>query len=222
MAFEVMLTVQAEVDENEVIMDVAKTYPKWEDFSSDEKYADATPQFEFFCFTRDVAAGKVFFSGNKGGDVLLWGGIYNYAQGEDFVDHLGHFMAKCPEQWLSNVIVTWEREQSAVRNGRLLWTSKTIGFDAEVGRTTDERKVYSTDMLNDSYAWNICELKGPPVSRSGRILYVPWEQGCAEVLTCGYCRRLTEVFIDPETTNPSAQCVNCKRPFVLRTVWRHR
>lgn len=228
MAHHVMLTVQAEVDDNDAIIAVAKEYPRWEDIPEEERYADETPNVEFFCFVQDVAAGKVFFSGNKGGDALLWGGVYNYANGEDFADHLGSFMVKCPEQWISNVIVTWENEQSAARHGKLLWSTKRIGFDPDEGCPTDERRVFSVDIPADFYAWHIGDPNGPPRcdARTGwpcsRIIYVSWEKGHHEVATCPHCRRLTEFTIEPETVEPKVECVNCKRPLVLRTVWRHR
>jgi hypothetical protein len=116
MGFESMVIVTAEVGEIDVIASAAGALLELMGESPDDIHRPAQ------AFLESVINGSAFKGGDKG-DVLLWGGIWNYFREDDFTTWLARLIEATPSEWLTNVQLSWEQEQSESRKVKAFWKS---------------------------------------------------------------------------------------------------
>ena len=145
MGFESMVTVQAEVCDIGKIKEAAQVLLDLMLENPDEVHDPAK------AFLAAVAKGKAFQYGNKG-DVLLWGGIWNYFREDDFTPWLARLIEATTEEWNTNIHLSWEQEQSESRSVKVFWWSCRGGklLWAEVPPT-------------QRMHWGVCGDSGPSV-----------------------------------------------------------
>lgn len=146
MAHESMVVVQAEVGDIDKIASAAGALLELFNEQADE-WPDKWTQ----AFLMAVADSRCFQGGNKG-DVLLWGGIWNYFREDDFTPWLARLIEATPEEWLTNVQLSWEVEQSEHRQVKVFWWSCRGG------------KLLWAEVPSDMRLhWGVCGDSGPSV-----------------------------------------------------------
>lgn len=150
MAHESMVVVSAEVGDIDKIASAAGALLELFEEQSDE-WPDRWTQ----AFLMAVADSKCFQGGNKG-DVLLWGGVWNYFREDDFTPWLARLIEATPGEWLTNVQLSWEAEQSESRSVKAFWWSCRGG-----------KLLWAFIPPNQRLHWGVCSDSGPHVGDGG-------------------------------------------------------
>jgi len=173
MGFESMVTVQAEVCDIAKIMEAAKVLL---DLMLEDRDNVHKPAMSFISA---VAHDEVFQFGDKG-DVLLWGGIWNYFREDDFTPWLARLIEATPNEWNTNVHLSWEQEQSESRSLKVFWWSCRRGG----------KLLWSVVPPNQRMHWGVCGDSGPTIGDGGVpgnvILDMDGEK-CPDNDTCRRC-----------------------------------
>ena len=117
MGSESMGVITAEVGDIDKIAEAAKVL-----FELFMEQGDEWPDQWTKAFLTAVAEGKPFHGGNKG-DILLWGGVWNYFREESFTPWLARLIEATPGEWYTNIQLSWEHEQSESRSVKAFWFS---------------------------------------------------------------------------------------------------
>lgn len=145
MGFESMVTVQAEVGDIDKIVEAAKVLLELMLEEPEEIHIPAQ------VFLERVIDGSCIQGGNKG-DVLLWGGIWNYFREEEFTPWVARLMDATQNEWNTNLHISWEHEQSASREVKVFWFSCRGG------------KLLWADIPEGiRMHWGVCDDSGPHV-----------------------------------------------------------
>jgi hypothetical protein len=106
-------------------------------------------------FLESVVEGRCFQHGDKG-TLLLWGGSWNYFREEDFTPWLARLIDATPGEWLTNVQLSWELEQTECRRVKVFWFSCRGGKLLWAEVPPDKRM-----------HWGVCGDSGPVIGDRG-------------------------------------------------------
>lgn len=146
MGFESMVTVQAEAIDVEKIQETAKVL--LELLLEKESFQAASRSF-----LEAIVEGIAFQGGNKG-DVLLWGGIWNYFREESFTPWVARLLENSRGHWGTSTHISWEPEQSEERKTKVFWFEN--GFRGG-------RLIWAEIPSHLRMHWGICSSEAPHV-----------------------------------------------------------
>lgn len=196
-----MVTVQAEVTDIGLLVKAATEL---------KQRAEADPgnrwDQEVVSFFEAIVSKRAFFLGNKG-DVLLWGGVWNYFRGDDFTDWIARLVAETPSCWGTNVHLTWELEQQQQSNLRVVWPEQFRGYAVMVADVPPDMR----------WHWGVCSYSGVPARALARLDGFPWSR--VPMDTCQACKRTGVKFTWVAGMRVCSNCDN-RRPFVEVKLWK--
>lgn len=201
MGCEWMVTVQAEVGDFRVIYQAANELSK-----RAQKEHEEDPCHEVLSFFRAILGEQALFGGNKG-DVLLWGGLWNYFLPDDFTDWVARLVSMTVKEWETNVHLSWEQEQTGERHLRVIWPERFRNHAVLVADIPRGR----------NWHWGVCSDSGIPGRMLARIDGVPWVQGPMD--TCPACRSIVGAFRWWKGLRICPKCDD-RKPFVEVRTWK--
>jgi len=151
MGCESMVTVQAEVCDIDKIAESAKVL-----LDLFMEQADEHPSAWIKAFLTAVSEKACFQGGNKG-DVLLWGGIWNYFWEPEFTPWLARLIEATPDEWNTNIHLSWEQEQSEHRDLKVFWLSCRRGGKLIWAEVPPTHRMH----------WGVCGGSGPTIGDNG-------------------------------------------------------
>lgn len=204
MGSESMVTVQAGVGDIGKIVEAAKVLLELMLEEPEEIHIPAQ------VFLERVIDGSCIQGGNKGGDVLLWGGIWNYFREEEFTPWVARLMDATENEWGTNLHISWEHEQCEHRDTKVFWFS-----------CRNQKLLWALIPRTQRMHWGVCGHSGPDIGdqRVSEVILVMDGKRWPDHDTCRWCGKIVGKF---KWEGDFRICPICehRRPVLRAHLWK--
>jgi len=135
-------------------------------------------------FLESIIDGKAFQEGDKG-NVLLWGGIWNYFREEDFTPWLARLIEATNDEWETNIHLSWEHEQCEHRDTKVFWFS-----------CRNQKLIWASIPRTQRMHWGECGHSGPIIgdNRVNEVILIVDGTKWPDHDTCRWCGKIVGKF----------------------------